>query len=117
MKRIPVTSTILSGIATVTLLGMISCVSPKEKPPDFIVAGESGDSLEAKLTPYLEKMMDAYDLPGLSIGVVQEGEIVYAKAFGSQNIKTLEPVTIRSLFHILCGHRCYAAGGAGKTGS
>ena len=100
MKRIPVTSTILSGIATVTLLGMISCVSPKEKSPDFIVAGESGDSLEAKLTPYLEKMMDAYDLPGLSIGVVQEGEIVYAKAFGSQNIKTLEPVTIRSLFHM-----------------
>ena len=100
MKRIPFTSTILSGIAAVTFLGMISCVSPNEMPPDFIITGESGDSLETMLTPYIEKMMVAYDLPGLSIGVVLENEIVYAKAFGSQNIEILEPVTIRSLFHM-----------------
>ena len=39
-------------------------------------------------------------LVGQSVGVVRDGELAYAGAFGVRNIETREPVTERSLFHL-----------------
>ena len=55
--------------------------------------------LEAALDSILEQVGEKFDLPGFGVGVVKESEIVYAKGYGVQDIRTQEPVTIRSLFH------------------
>jgi CubicO group peptidase (beta-lactamase class C family) len=90
----------LNCFTAALILGVFSCNSREINPPDSIISGDTGDTLDARLTPYIGEMMDAYDLPGLAVGVVKDGEIVYAKAFGYKNNETLEPVTIRSLFHM-----------------
>ena len=52
--------------------------------------------LELNLDPLCEYMLAAMELPGLAVGAVQEGQIVYAKGFGVRSLATREPVTARS---------------------
>ena len=55
--------------------------------------------LGEKLDAVLEKLLQTFNLPGIAVGIVHEGEIVYAKGFGVRDVQTQEPVTTRSLFH------------------
>ena len=71
----------------------------KESGPDPILAGRMGDRLDEKLTPLIERTMKEHAIPGLSIGVVFENKIVYAKGFGYEDITTKIPVTISTIFH------------------
>lgn len=52
------------------------------------------DSIEQAIIQY----MDWYDLPGLSIGLIKNGEIFYTKGFGIKCIETNEPVTKNTIF-------------------
>ncbi len=56
-------------------------------------------SIESTLDPLLEQVRNSFDLPGLAVGIVRGDEIVYARGFGVRDIRTREPVTVRSLFH------------------
>ena len=56
--------------------------------------------IEQKLDSVLHYITESFELAGLSVGVVQENEIVYTKGFGLRNIKSKEPVTPTSLFHL-----------------
>ena len=40
-------------------------------------------SLYTKLDSVLEEIVIGWGIPGLGVGIVQEGEIVYARGFGS----------------------------------
>ena len=63
-------------------------------------AQDAAKLLEAKLEPYIELVMAAQEVPGLAIGVVKDGEVIYAKGFGVRNLDTHEPMTADSLFHM-----------------
>ncbi len=45
-------------------------------------------------------MMANDDVPGLAIGIVKDGEVVYAEGFGDANIESGIPVTSQSLFNM-----------------
>jgi CubicO group peptidase (beta-lactamase class C family) len=47
---------------------------------------------------YLEAKMQDYRIPGLSIAVIDEGKVIYRKAFGYANIKDKIPVTDTTIF-------------------
>ncbi len=83
--------------AAVLLFG---CGQKSEIASGDIMRGETGIQLDTKLTPLIEETMQAYDLPGFAIGVVENNEVVYARGFGVKNIDTKEPVTITTLFHM-----------------
>ena len=57
-------------------------------------------AFEEKLVPIIEQVIDGYGLAGLGVGIVKEGEVLFAQGFGKRNIDTGEPVTDRSLFHL-----------------
>lgn len=57
-------------------------------------------NLVRKFTPYCEKIVDYYNIPGMAVGIVKDNKIVYAKGFGYKNINTKEPVTTTTLFHM-----------------
>lgn len=42
--------------------------------------------------------MKFYQVPGLSIAVIEKGRLAWAKAYGVKDIKTQEPVTVDTLF-------------------
>jgi CubicO group peptidase (beta-lactamase class C family) len=79
---------------------VVSCGYKSESPSGDILQGETGTQLDTKLTPFIEEVMEAYDLPGFAVGVVKENEVVYARGFGYKNIDTKEPVTTATLFHM-----------------
>ena len=49
--------------------------------------------------PFAKKTMEQHNVPGLAIGVVKDGAVVYSKAFGLKNLDTGEKLTTHSLFH------------------
>lgn len=48
----------------------------------------------------LERVLQSFSIPGMAIGIVENGEPVYVRAFGVQDLQTGEPVTVHTAFHI-----------------
>lgn len=49
---------------------------------------------------FIEKIMSAYEIPGIAIGVVKDGKVYYTKGFGLQNIDSKTPITASTIFHM-----------------
>lgn len=45
-------------------------------------------------------LMNDYDVPGLSLAIVKDGQIIGAKGYGVRNVETGEPVTPDTQFHV-----------------
>jgi CubicO group peptidase (beta-lactamase class C family) len=60
------------------------------------------DIAKEKLIPELERiipeLMKKASIPGLSIAVIRDGELFWAKGFGVKNAQTKEPVTEETIF-------------------
>ena len=57
-------------------------------------------TIEEKLVPIIEGVIDSYGLAGLAIGIVRGSEVVFTRGFGKRSVDTGEPVTAHSLFHM-----------------
>ena len=64
---------------------------------------------EEQLTPVLEEIIQRWEIPGLAVGIVEAGEIVYAKGFGVQNLDTQMPVTLESQFCVASVSKAFVA--------
>jgi CubicO group peptidase (beta-lactamase class C family) len=53
--------------------------------------------------------MARHGTPGLAIGIVADGRVVYARAFGSMALGSVEPVTTKSLFHLASVTKLFTA--------
>jgi len=51
-----------------------------------------------RLDPVLQEIVTRWEIPGLSIGMAQDGETVHARGFGVQSLETQAPVTADTLF-------------------
>ncbi len=54
----------------------------------------------AKIETLVEKIMTNGQVPGAAVGIVKNGELVYAKGFGVGKLGSDEPVTPDSVFHM-----------------
>ncbi|MHC5064100.1 MAG: serine hydrolase [Planctomycetota bacterium] len=67
----------------------------------FLLAPQSpAPDLSKTLEPALARLVEEQRLPGLAIGVVMDGEIIYAKGFGELSRGSGRPITTRSIFHM-----------------
>ncbi len=64
---------------------------------------------EDRLDSVLEEIMLRWEIPGLGVGIVSEGEIVYARGFGVQSLERRAPVTLDSVFCIASIAKCFVA--------
>ena len=64
---------------------------------------------ESELDSALQEIVNRWEIPGLSVGVVQDGEIVYLKGFGVQSLETRVPVTTDSLFCVASVSKTFVA--------
>jgi CubicO group peptidase (beta-lactamase class C family) len=62
-----------------------------------------------QLNTILEDIMFRWDIPGLGVGLVEEGHIVHAQGYGVQNLETGIPVTPESLFCVASIAKCFVA--------
>jgi CubicO group peptidase (beta-lactamase class C family) len=66
-------------------------------------------NLQKKLDSVLEEIMALWGIPGLAAGIVDNGEIVYARGFGVQSLETQTPVTPDSIFCVASIAKCFVA--------
>lgn len=62
---------------------------------------------QSKLTPEAQKTEDiillqkeAFDIPGMAIGLIKNGKVVYSNAHGVQGLDTKVPMSTKSIFHM-----------------
>lgn len=48
----------------------------------------------------LERVRQSFSIPGMAIGIVENGEPVYVRAFGVRDLQSGEPVTVHTLFNV-----------------
>jgi len=56
--------------------------------------------IEQAIDSYVTNYLAQSQVTGLAIAVVRDGELLYAKGFGMQNVATGQPVTQQTLFHL-----------------
>lgn len=62
--------------------------------------GKRAEEVMKELEPQVESALTDYQVPGLAIGVVVDGELVYAKGFGYRDLEKKLSVTTKTLFPI-----------------
>lgn len=77
----------------------------------FVLAGNlfSQDSSLNDLNPYVLRTLKEFQVPGMSVGIVKEGKVIFAKGFGVKNITTNEPVDTNTLFQIASNSKAFTA--------
>lgn len=48
----------------------------------------------------LERVLQEFSIPGLAVGIVENGVPVYVRAFGMRDRETAEPVNVHTMFHV-----------------
>jgi len=69
------------------------------------------------LDDYHEQLLDSLSnaylreskMPGIAVGVIGAGKVMYAKGFGVKNLKTKEPITTQSIFHMASVSKTFVA--------
>lgn len=59
-----------------------------------------GQDLKTSLEPALVKLVEEQRLPGLAIGVVKDGKIIYSAGFGELSRGSGRAITTKSIFHM-----------------
>jgi CubicO group peptidase (beta-lactamase class C family) len=62
-----------------------------------------------KLDTVLNDILVRWDIPGLGVGIIEEGNIVHAHGYGVQSLATGVPVTPGSLFCVASIAKCFVA--------
>jgi hypothetical protein len=81
------------------LLAIVLVVGGALTPP--LCAQVASNRYERELQPLIQRFVQQEQVPGLAIAIIKNNRIVYAHAFGGQNLSTTnDPMTTRSLFHM-----------------
>lgn len=67
-------------------------------PATTHLGGRPLETVFADLEQRIPELMDRWDVPGLSVAVIVDGRVAWARGFGVKDLRTGEPVTTVSLF-------------------
>ena len=72
---------------------------------------ETKERIIKDLDRIINEYITAEFVPGLSVGVVYNNEVIYTKGFGVKNVDTKEPIDENSLFHMASVSKTFVATG------
>jgi CubicO group peptidase (beta-lactamase class C family) len=67
----------------------------------------------AAVDAVVARTLKAFDVPGLAVAVVQDGQVVLAKGYGISSLKTKAPVDANTLFGIASNTKSFTAAALG----
>ena len=59
-----------------------------------------GQISEQKLDELIQKTITTFDVPGMSVGVLKDGKLIYSKGFGVRSLNNKLPMTSETLIGI-----------------
>lgn len=66
-------------------------------------------NFENRLNEYVDRVMKIYDVPGVAVGVVKDGRIVFKKGYGKANQETGQTVNTATLFALASVSKSFTA--------
>ena len=82
-----------------TLVALLLLANPIHATGELAEQSPVADAI-ALLDLWIEEQRTYRDLPGLSIGVVHDQELVWAKGYGTSDLETEAPVTPETVFRV-----------------
>ncbi|WP_245586333.1 serine hydrolase [Olivibacter sitiensis] len=73
------------------------------------LAGKAQSTVPPALDQYVERVLDSFQVPGLSIGIVKDGEVVLAKGYGVRKLGEQAKVDENTLFCIASNSKAFTA--------
>lgn len=94
------------SVEVVILASLLAAPAAAQRPVSAPVVPRS---LPKGFDAYVAKVMARYKVPGVTIAVVQDGEVVLAKGYGVKTLGRPEPVTSRTAFAIASNSKAFTA--------
>jgi CubicO group peptidase (beta-lactamase class C family) len=89
------------------LVSVIVVLSQLLSTPFIKAQAKSG--IPPGLDKYIEKVLQTFDVPGMSVAIVKDGKIMLAKGYGTKMIGTKDPVDGNTLFAIASNSKAFTA--------
>lgn len=89
-------------LLNITLPIIVTCVFGS-------ISAHSSELSEEALDQYVEKAMAAFDVPGIAVGIIKDGEIAHLKGYGVRDVATNAPVTADTLYAIASNSKAFTA--------
>ncbi len=105
-------TTAISTFLILYLLLSIGSVSQTQKSTDLAIQKQSMDVSQnpsEKVDVYVKQQMDEKHIPGLSLAVVRNGTIIFAKGYGMANMELSVPATVKTNYPILSITKTFTA--------
>jgi len=88
----------LVRVAGLITAAVLACAAAA---PVYARRGDNAQKYDQRLGPLLETIIRAEKIPGLAVGIVEDGKLVYSRGFGVMNLGgPARPVTAKTLFHM-----------------
>ncbi|MCK5576807.1 MAG: beta-lactamase family protein [Dehalococcoidales bacterium] len=94
---------ILPLVLSLLAWGLLGCSQPQPE----VVSNRSEPF--PKIDEYIQQQMEYGDIPGLSVAIVQHGEILYLKGFGVTSLSNPSPVTPQTVFDLASISKSFTA--------
>jgi CubicO group peptidase (beta-lactamase class C family) len=99
--------TMLLGMAAYSQTAMLAATPSGQEPQ--LRLSEPVDAVAADLERYIPDYMRQQDIPGLSIALIRDGDVVWTEGFGVTNTITRKPVTSETLFEVASNSKVVTA--------
>ncbi len=77
--------------------------------PDFADVSAFDDRDIARVDTWLQKQFELAKYPSLTVAIVRDGQVVYERAFGFENIKTGKKATLQTQYHVASVTKVFTA--------
>jgi len=77
--------------------------------PTSVLAQSAPDALPPGLDDYLAQVMEAFEVPGVSLAIVKDGKPILTKGYGVRRLGDKTPVDARTLFGIASNTKAFTA--------
>lgn len=81
--------------------------------PFFTIAAQSQVLSNKQVDSLVLLTLKTFDVPGISVGVIKDGQLIYAKGYGIANLRTGKKVDEYTLFGIASNSKSYTAAALG----
>ena len=69
----------------------------------------SQENLGKDVDNYVPKVLKEFKVPGIAVGVIKDGKLIFAKGYGVKNIDTKEPVDANTLFQVASNSKAFTS--------
>jgi CubicO group peptidase (beta-lactamase class C family) len=112
MKRFQVFPLLALLVLLITIVAndqtaVLAARSSQQEPP--LRLSEPTEAIVADLESYIPEYMREEDIPGVSIALIREGQIVWTEGFGVVNAITRQPVAPETVFEVASNSKVVTA--------